>query len=243
MVPLVAPMSTHSSIPVYYSGVYVHRDSKFNCITDLNGASFAYNDEASLSGFHCIKFFLKALQASDQSISFPFFSEIRRTGAHKNSLKFLIDKIADVVVLDCKVVESLLQTSTGRDMMEQCRLISVPSMTMQLLNGEELQQCCVSMDGLLGPNPAQPIVASKRLPPSEIIRLKQALLSVSSEALAPLKAVKFVEVSEEYYTNIGLMMQSCSSIELLSPRSRIIPGFLEEPIDEDPYSCRYSAAK
>lgn len=242
MVPLVAPLSANSAIPVYYSGIYVHKDSRFKCIADLNGASFAYNDEASLSGFHCIKFFMKALQASDNSITFPFFSSIMRTGAHKNSVKFIIEKKADVAVLDCNVVESLLQTSSGRDMMEQCRRIYVPSMSVQLLDGDMPLQCCVSMDGYLGPNPAQPIVASKRLPLDEIIRLKQALLNVSSEALAPLKAVKFVEVHEDYYKNIGLMMQNCTSSEFCSPHSPIIPGDSFEVLN-DPNACFHTILK
>ena len=46
------------------------------CVQDLRGSVFAYNDEASLSGFHCVKFFLKALSGLDESVLLPFFSGI-----------------------------------------------------------------------------------------------------------------------------------------------------------------------
>ena len=60
--------------PVYYSQLFVHKESPYVCIQDLQDSIFAYNDESSLSGFHCMIFFLKALGSQDKSIRLPFFS-------------------------------------------------------------------------------------------------------------------------------------------------------------------------
>jgi ABC-type phosphate/phosphonate transport system substrate-binding protein len=60
--------------PVYYSQLFVHKESPYVSIQDLQDSIFAYNDESSLSGFHCMNFFLKTLNSQDESIRLPFFS-------------------------------------------------------------------------------------------------------------------------------------------------------------------------
>jgi ABC-type phosphate/phosphonate transport system substrate-binding protein len=51
---LVAPVmrgSRYNGQPIYFSDVVVHRESKFTDFTDLQGASWVYNERRSHSGF------------------------------------------------------------------------------------------------------------------------------------------------------------------------------------------------
>ncbi len=58
VVPLVAPVplsnGADSTDPTYSSFLIVAAASKFQRVEDLRGSTFAYNDNQSLSGYHCM---------------------------------------------------------------------------------------------------------------------------------------------------------------------------------------------
>ena len=71
-------------------------------IEQLQGRVLAYNDEASLSGLHCVSFFLKALsERHPNTCTLPFFSSAVRTGAHRLSVQAVVEGRADVLALVC----------------------------------------------------------------------------------------------------------------------------------------------
>ena len=97
---MTGSVRTSDELPVYYSQLYVRKESELVSVDQLQGTTFAYNDESSLSGLHCVSFFIKALdQRHPQRYMLPFFASVIRTGAHRNSLQAVIDGDADVLAL------------------------------------------------------------------------------------------------------------------------------------------------
>ena len=120
-----------------------------------------------------------------------------RTGGHRHSVRAVVEGRADVLALDCNVLRDLRKTAAGEALLAHLRPIELPTLFLKLEDGRE---CQVSRNGLLGPNPAQPIVVAKRLGLESIARIKSALLHVSKDALNYIGAASFVEVTEEYYS-------------------------------------------
>lgn len=101
--PLVAPVmagSRYQNRPIYFSDVIVHRDSSFKTISDLHGATWAYNEPGSHSGFGVVRYTL-ALQGK----SFAYFSTVIESGAHQNSLRMILDREVDASAIDSTVLE------------------------------------------------------------------------------------------------------------------------------------------
>ena len=109
----------------------------------------------------------------------------------------MVERHADVLALDCNVLRDLRETATGEDLLANLRPIHIPTLFLKLEDGRERQ---VSSAGLLGPNPAQPIVFAKRLGIEMATRVKRAFLELSPDALKAIGASKFIEVTEEYYS-------------------------------------------
>ena len=127
-----APAKNEEILPVYYSQLYVHKKSTYNTLQELQGCIFAYNDDASLSGYHCLRFLLKQYATSSTTtktnnkndekieeeeeeeqknmndITLPFFSRAICTGGHLLSIKAIALGDADVACIDCVVVQDLL---------------------------------------------------------------------------------------------------------------------------------------
>ena len=117
-------------LPVYYSQLYVHKNSSYKSLQELRGRVFAYNDDASLSGYHCLRFLLNHYastttnnnnnnnndekveeeggQKKMMDITIPFFSRTVCTGGHISSMKAIAMGNADVACIDCVVVQDLL---------------------------------------------------------------------------------------------------------------------------------------
>lgn len=214
MDPIVAPVMTGADrisdeLPVYYSQLYVRSDSDIVSVDQLQGKILAYNDEASLSGLHCLSFFIKALvQSYSFKYTLPFFASVVRTGAHRNSLRAVIDGSADVLALDCNLLTTIMRVPEGQELMSRLRALSVPALSLAVDNNDCF---VVSKDGLLGPNPAQPIVVQKRMATENRINLTQALLSLPPNILADIGADRFVEVTERYYEPIRRMLETCDA--------------------------------
>lgn len=234
--------------PVYFSQLYVHRDSDVFEFHDLQNRTFAYNDGASLSGYHCLRFFLQSYyggrspvvnssdsgsssgsssensdrtanhvqqqhhhQSPDNSpLTLPFFSQIMATGGHLKSLRAIRDRQADVCCIDCEVLCRLRKTSEQdaelAALLDCVRPIAVPAVVPDLavltsasasrdaalsvtdmVAARTIGSCCnvapgaASAEGLLGPNPAQPVVASTRLSESLRRRITDAFIAVGCQ--------------------------------------------------------------
>jgi phosphonate transport system substrate-binding protein len=95
---LVAPVmqgSRYQNRPIYFSDVVVHRDSQFRTFADLRGASWAYNEPLSHSGYNLVRYHLANL--GEKSV---YFSEVIESGAHLTSLQMIMARQVDASAID-----------------------------------------------------------------------------------------------------------------------------------------------
>lgn len=197
---------------VNINSTYTHLDQLYR-----SSAIFAYNDECSLSGFHCLRFFLYhyvSKNFKNTDTLFPFFSKIIKTGSHFNSVQAVLNGNADVLVLDCTVRENMLSTKEGRDILQKLRPIDIPTLPA-FSHTDSNKSFLLSYNGLLGPNPVQPVVASNRLSSHLINRICEAFTTISAEALAPVLADRYEAVHPHFYDHIDAMMSICKETDIL----------------------------
>ncbi|MBA2351258.1 MAG: PhnD/SsuA/transferrin family substrate-binding protein [Burkholderiales bacterium] len=103
--------------PVYFSDVLVHRDSAFRCFEDLRGASRAYNEPGSHSGYNAVRYHLATLGERR-----GYFGEVIESGAHQTSLQWLLDRKVDASAIDSAVLEFACQRDPG--LREQLRRVA-----------------------------------------------------------------------------------------------------------------------
>ncbi|MFN8493064.1 MAG: PhnD/SsuA/transferrin family substrate-binding protein [Caldilineaceae bacterium] len=120
--------------PVYYSDVVVHKDSPFHTFADLRGATWAYNEPGSLSGYEIMRYHLATLGEN-----LRFFGRIVESGAHLASLRMLVARQVDVSAIDSTVLEQKLRTEPA--LAAQLRVLDV-----------------------LGPSPMPPWVVTQTVP-------------------------------------------------------------------------------
>jgi len=157
--------------PVYFSDVIVRRDRPFRSFRDLRGASWAYNEPRSHSGFNVVRSYLADIAASDE-----FFSAVVESGAHSASLEMILSGHVDSAAIDSTMLEWLI--AERRDLPERIRVIES-----------------------LGPSPIPPWVVSKQLPASLRIELRALFLCMhrdprGSDTLARAGLERFVAAEE-----------------------------------------------
>jgi len=89
--------------PVYFSDLIVRRESEFESFVDLRGASFAYNEPRSHSGFNVVRAYLAELRQSD-----GFFGSVVESGAHAKSIAMVLSGAIDCAAIDSTVLEWLI---------------------------------------------------------------------------------------------------------------------------------------
>jgi ABC-type phosphate/phosphonate transport system substrate-binding protein len=110
-----SPRADDARRPVYHGDVVVRSGAPQQTFADLEGTTFAFNEEASLSGFHMMRHHLVGL-GSDLT----YFSRTIATGSHLASLQSVADGTAD-----CAVVDSMLMDDGAADGLSLRTVISV----------------------------------------------------------------------------------------------------------------------
>lgn len=183
LLPLVAPVMAarrYHDQPVYYSDVVVHRDSPYYHFADLHGASWAYNEPNSHSGYGVVRYELARLGEN-----FDFFTRVVESGSHQTSLSMIMHKEVDASAIDSTVLE------------------------MELANHPEYADSIRVVD-TFGPSPIPPWITSERVLPSLRDTLQELLtqMHTTPEGLAILKAARvsrFAVVDDKEYDPIREM--------------------------------------
>ncbi len=100
---LAAPVmagARYGGRPIYFSDVVVRRDSPFQRFADLRGASWAYNEPGSQSGYHVTRYHLARLGETGQ-----YFGRIVASGGHVRSLAMILAGQIDASAIDSTVLE------------------------------------------------------------------------------------------------------------------------------------------
>jgi phosphonate transport system substrate-binding protein len=174
---LVAPVmqgDRYQSHPIYFSDVVVHRDSQFQTFADLRGASWAYNEPGSHSGYNLVRYHLATLEEKS-----AYFGKVVGSGAHLNSLQMILERQVDASAIDSIVLGLELQHRPALG--TAIRVIEI-----------------------LGPSPIPPLIILKSLPQETRIALRELMLHMHEDPhgrtiLANLQIAKFAYVEDRDY--------------------------------------------
>lgn len=189
----VAPVMAaerYAGKPVYFSDIVVRRDSPYQSFSDLRGASWAYNEPHSHSGFNVVRQHLAALGENG-----GYFSRAVESGAHQRSLHMIVNAEIDASAVDSTVLEAELARSPLL-----CKKIRVI--------------------GALGPSPMPPWVLQKNLPPELRAGISDTLLAMHTDhagarILAQWGIACFTAVDDSDYNPIRAMAQQADGIALV----------------------------
>lgn len=177
-----APVYNHvrgEQKPVYFSDVITVNDDsgtkqEFKEFTDLKGFSFAFNEPMSLSGTLIVLGELKK-----RGYNSTFFGNTLQSGSHRNSIKMVLDRKADIAAIDSNTLHYYLQEHPeGKD-------------KIKVLTS-------------FGPLPVHPIVFNKRLPAELKKKITDALLDLHNKPewmnkLREYNIFKFTAVDMSHY--------------------------------------------
>jgi phosphonate transport system substrate-binding protein len=180
---LAAPVmagARYEKRPIYFSDVVVHYDSAFQTFADLRGASWAYNEPGSQSGYHITRYRLASMGEG-----WSYFGRVVGTGAHRRSLKTVMDGEIDASAIDSTVLEWILQEQP--EVGEAIRIIDT-----------------------LGPSPIPPWVMSQETAAHYGKALRQVLLEMHGTAegrgiLGLGQIAQFAAVADKDYDPIRQM--------------------------------------
>jgi phosphonate transport system substrate-binding protein len=166
--------------PIYYSDVVVRKNSPYTSFQDLRGCRWAFNEEASHSGYnHVVADMLK------RGISFPYFGETIKSGSHLNSLHMVLEGEADATAIDSHILDVVLRRDAH--VASHVRIVD-----------------------MFGPSSIPPVVVARRLDPTLKAQIQMALLTmhhdpVVARALQLGGIEHFVPVQDEHYQDIREM--------------------------------------
>lgn len=175
--------------PIYFSDVIVRWESDFTQFKDLRGASWAYNDNGSQSGYHVVRYKLAQIGANG-----GFFGRVVAAGAHLRSLQMVLGGEVDSAAIDSTVLDMVLQDDPT--LVSQIRIIDV-----------------------LGPSPIPPWVIHKSVSAPLRQSLQQVLTQMhlnpaGQQILAVGEMVRFETAVDAHYDPIRQMLQASQGIHL-----------------------------
>jgi len=189
---LAAPVmqgARYQNRPVYFSDVVVHRDSRFQTFADLRGASWAYNEPGSHSGYNVVRYHLATLGETS-----GYFGKVIESGAHQASLQMILDRQIDASAIDSTVLELEFQRYPA--IRSKVRIIET-----------------------LGPSPIPPWVVLKSLSQELRKALRELLLHMHKDPqgraiLADGQIARFTYVEDGDYDAIRSMARQAELVTL-----------------------------
>jgi phosphonate transport system substrate-binding protein len=183
----------YAARPVYFSDVIVAASSPYRSFPDLRGASWAYNEPFSHSGYMTVLHHLATL-GEDRT----YFSRMVEAGFHQDAIRMVADGGVDAAAIDSQVLD------------------------IELRDHQELAQA-VRRIGAIGPSTIQPVVVSRsRLTDTECDAITTALIAVADDPAArPLLDAalveRFVPMNPGGYDDIRSMYTKVRAAGLLDP--------------------------
>jgi phosphonate transport system substrate-binding protein len=180
---LAAPVlkgERYQDMPIYFSDVIVRNDSSYTSFDDLQGCVWAYNEQASHSGYNLVCYSL--LQRGKTP---HYFGKTIATGSHLQSLQMVLQGEAHAAALDSHLLDVLFQERT--ELAAELRVIDSP-----------------------GPSTIPPLVVASNLDTTLKQRVQTALLAMHRDPLAARELHKglidhFVPIADEHYKDIRHM--------------------------------------
>jgi phosphonate transport system substrate-binding protein len=189
---LAAPVmlgTRYADQPQYFSDVVVRRDRHYRTFEDLRGASWAYNEPHSHSGYNLTCYNLACLGETS-----GFFGQVLEAGSHQAALEMVLSGQVAASAIDSTVLE--IELARRPELNDLLRVIEA-----------------------WGPSPIPPLVTHRSLPAELHSRLQKLLLGMHQEdsgrsLLASLGLRRFAEVSDQDYDPIRRMARRAAQVEL-----------------------------
>ena len=158
---LVAPVvdqPRYEGKPVYFSDVIVRRDSAYQTFADLRGATWAYNEPGSHSGYTLIRSHLALLGELT-----GYFATQVEAGSHLAALDMVLNGTIDASAIDSMVLESEALRRPG--LMDGLRVIETlgpspipPLVISTSVPGEQREQIADTLAGMALDDVGQPLL-------------------------------------------------------------------------------------
>ncbi len=175
--------------PVYFSDVVVRVESPLRVFADLRGASWAYNNIGSHSGYNITRSHLAKL-----GVDGSFFGRVVEAGAHQRSLAMVLTGEIDASAIDSTVLETELRLR--------------PQMAGQIRVIERL-----------GPSPIPPWVIRREVSPTFATEIRHCFVEMHSDPvgaalLAQSQMLRFAPVTDSDYDPIRQMAALAEKVAL-----------------------------
>lgn len=186
-VPIAAPVLQgvrYEGRPIYFSDVIVGHDTDFESFDDLRGASWAYNEPLSQSGYGITRYHLVTMGETG-----GFFGEVVEAGFHETSIRMVAAGEVDASAIDSQVL------------------------AVEMRDHPELAASLRVIDSL-GPSTIQPVGCSKRFTSEFRDDVRKILLGLGDdpafrEVLDHGTVERFVAVGPDDYDDIRHMVDEC----------------------------------
>jgi phosphonate transport system substrate-binding protein len=166
--------------PVYFTDVIVRHDHPAHAFADLRGATWAYNNNGSHSGYNVVRHHLLELGETQ-----GYFGRVVCGGWHQGSIQLVLDGAIDAAGVDSTVLET--EVAARPELAAALRAIAV-----------------------IGPSPIPPVVVARAVGPDRKARLRALLLGMAEDpagraVLAAGRMAGFVPVRDADYDPIRTM--------------------------------------
>lgn len=179
----------YAGLPRYFSDVVVHAQSRYQSFDELRGASWAYNEPNSHSGYNVVRHHLKRLGETR-----GYFGDAVESGAHQTSLRMIVNREIDAAAIDSTVLEN--------------ELAMAPHLKAE-----------IRVIGEMGPSPMPPWVmrANLPLPLRQALRVAFLHMHREEEGLEILQSwgmACFESVTDAAYDPIREMAAEAANVQL-----------------------------
>lgn len=189
---LAAPVMSgrrYGGQPVYFSDVVTRRDSGYEKFEDLRGASWAYNEPGSQSGYNLTRWKLAGMGEFQD-----YFGGVIQSGSHEESLRMVRAGHIDASAIDSTVLE------------------------IELKKHPELEKE-IKVIATWGPSPIPPYVISLRLPVEERRRIRAVMVDMArhpkgARIMAEGQMLRFTNVRDKDYDPIREMEKIAQKVML-----------------------------
>jgi phosphonate transport system substrate-binding protein len=190
---LAAPVlqgARYQDRPIYFSDVIVRKESPYQSFADLRGASWAYNEQVSQSGYGITRHHL--VQMGETS---GFFSRVVNANWHQKAIDMVVAGTIDATAIDSQVL------------------------AVALRDNPILRQHIRTID-VLGPSTIQPVVTRPGLDPALRADLQHLLLSLHHDSLnqAILDQglfARFTTIHDSDYDDLRQMLAAAEAADFL----------------------------
>ena len=194
--PIAAPVLTgerYEGRPVYFSDVIVHRDHPAESFLDLRGASWAYNEPMSQSGYGITRYHLVSIGETS-----GFFGDVIQAGFHETAIEMVRRGEVDASAIDSQVLAVAMRDDPT--LSEDIRVIEA-----------------------LGPSTIQPVAVTKRFSESLRSQIRDVLVGLHSDPeMRPFLdhglIDRFTAVGPDDYDDVRGMLATCEHAEFLELR-------------------------